>query len=53
MHADQQLLYLGGQQDENGLSKTDLPETKAMVRTHCAEVGATAACAETNWAAPS
>ena len=47
MHADEPLLYLGGQRDENGLSKTDLADTKAMVRAHCAEVGATAASAET------
>ena len=47
MHTDEPLLYLGGQWDDNGLSKTELDDTKAMVRAHCAEVGATAASAET------
>ena len=47
MQTDEQLLYLGGQRDNNGLLRTDLAETKAMVRAHCAEVGATAARAET------
>ena len=41
------LLYLGGQRDDNGLKQTELAEIKAMVRAHCAEVGATAASAET------
>ena len=47
MQTDKPLLYLGGQQDNHGLSRTDLSETKAMVRAHCAEVGATAASAQT------
>ena len=45
MHADEPLLYMGGQLDKNGLSTTDLVDTKAMVRAHCGEVGATAASA--------
>ena len=40
---DKALAYLGGQRDRTGQSKTDLAETKAMVRAHCAEIGATAA----------
>ena len=47
MQTNEPLLYLGGQRDDNGLSQTDLAETKEMVRAHCAEVGATAASAET------
>ena len=47
MHTDEPLLYLGGQRDDNILSKTDLADNKAMVRAYCAEVGATAASAET------
>ena len=41
------LLYLGGLWDIDGLSHTDLREMKEMVIAHCAEVGATAASAET------
>ena len=47
VHTDEALVYLGGQRDENGLSKTDLIDTKAMVRAHCAEIGATAASTDT------
>ena len=47
MHADEPLLYLGVQQNENRLYKTDLADTKAMVKANCAEVGASAASAET------
>ena len=46
-HKDEVLAYLGGQWDINGLSHTDLAKRKEMVRAHCAEVGATAAGAET------
>ena len=35
-----------GQRDIDGLSSTDLKETKEMVREHCAEIGATAASVE-------
>ena len=42
-HTDEALAYLGGQRDGTGQSKTDLADTKAMVRAHWAEIGATAA----------
>ena len=48
MHADEPLLFLGGQREENRLSKTGLADTKVLVKAHCAEVGATAASAEKN-----
>ena len=47
MQTDEPLLYLGGQRDDNGILQTDFAETKAIVRAHCTEVGATAASAET------
>ena len=46
-HTAEALACPGGQRDGTGLSRTDLTNTIAKVRTHCAETEATATSTET------
>ena len=46
-HTVEALTCLGRQRDGTGQSKTDLTETVAIVKAHCAEIGVTAASMDT------